>query len=273
MEKYIGSNFIYNDKAIIIEEFDISKVLKENSIYEVFRVNKGVPLFIEEHFKRLKKSFELINQHMNLTLYELKIIVKKLCETNNIYFGNVKLVCNKFGEKEIFLYFLKTNYPNAELYTQGVKTCSFNLERDNPNAKLVKGNYRELVEEVKKQKAVYELVLVNKEGFITEGSISNIFMIKENKVITALNEKVLKGITREYVFQICEENNIEIVQMNYPINEIDKLDSMFITGTSPKILPIVSLDNKQYSTCNKVLRLIMDEYNKKINTYIENYII
>ncbi|SHH38313.1 aminotransferase class IV [Clostridium grantii] len=273
MEEYIGTSYLYNDEAVTIKEFDVTNVLMENSIYEVFRVMNGVPLFIEQHFKRLKKSFELIDEKINFSLRKLKSMVKKLCDENNIFFGNVKLVCNIAGEKKFFLYFIKTNYPSRELYEQGVKTCSFNLERDNPNAKLVKGNYKKLVQETKIEKNVFELILVDNHGFITEGSISNTFMIKDNKVITALNEKVLKGITRDYVFEICRENNIEIIEMNFHISEIEQLNAMFITGTSPKILPIQSLDYKKYSTTDKILRLIMNEYDKKINEYIKNYTI
>ena len=61
--------------------------------------------------------------------------------------------------------------------------------------------------------------------------------------------------------------------MNFHISDMEQLNAMFITGTSPKILPIQSLDHKKCSTSDKILRLIMNEYDKKINEYMKNYTI
>ena len=78
------------------------------------------------------------------------------------------------------------------LYTEGVKTILYYGERENPNAKIVNDNFRaKVTEEIKKSNA-FEAILVDRNGLITEGSKSNIFAIKDGKLITAKAEAVLK---------------------------------------------------------------------------------
>ncbi|GAA0177275.1 aminotransferase class IV [Clostridium sediminicola] len=271
MSECIKKFYIENSDLKLVESFDDGLVLKENSIYEVFRIIDGIPLFIEKHYTRLENSFKLINKDISMTLEKLKVLVKELCNSNEVYTGNMKLVCNLDGNNNMFLYFIKHQYPTKENYKKGVSTVSFNFNRENPNAKLVKGNYKKITQQIRDTKGVYELVLVDDNGSILEGSKSNIFMIQGETVITSPKEKVLKGITREIIYELCKENNITIIEKAINLKDLYKLDAMFISGTSPKVLPISSLDGTKYSTENEILKLIVDEYNKKIETYISTY--
>lgn len=271
MKECIGKFYIKNCDLRRVKSFEDSLVLRENSIYEVFRIIDGIPLFIEKHYTRLEDSFKLINKDVSITLEELKVGIKELCIANEVYAGNMKLVCNLDGNNDVFIYFIKHKYPTKEQYNKGVSTASFNFNRENPNAKLVKGNYKKITQQIRETKGVYELVLVDDNGCILEGSKSNIFMIQGEKVITSSKEKVLKGITREIIYKICEENNIKIIEQEVNLQDLNKIDALFISGTSPKVLPIASLDSIEYSTANKILKFIVDEYDKKIENYLSAY--
>lgn len=230
-------------------------------IYEVLRVINGNPAFLVAHIERMKKSFELINKKFPFTNEEVISYVNKVIESNDKVIGNIKITYNTVSE-ELKVYYIKHSYPSDELYKNGVKTILYYGERENPNAKIVNSTFREKVtEEIKKANA-FEAILVDRNGCITEGSKSNIFAIENGKLVTAKGEAVLKGITREKIINIAKEIGLKVEEKDIKALEIEKLDAMFISGTSPKILPISFVDDIKFDVNNKELRKLMQAYDK-----------
>ena len=112
-----------------------------------------------------------------------------------------------------------------------------------------------------KETKAHEALLVDRNGFITEGSKSNFFAIKDKKLITAKGETVLRGITRDKIFKIAEELGVEVEEKEIKATEIRELDSLFISGTSVAILPISQIDDIKFDVNNEILRNIMKKYN------------
>src|SRR5690606_23042999 len=147
--------------------------------------------------------------------------IVRLIEANEEGNLNVKLLYSSSeGNPMLFVYFIKSFYPPEEYYKEGIHTILFNYERENPNAKVQRSSFKEQInEELEKNKA-FEALLVNSNGYVTEGSRSNIFFVKKNKIYTAPEGAVLLGITRKYILQVCKELNIEVVEENTHIDEI-----------------------------------------------------
>jgi branched-chain amino acid aminotransferase len=143
-------------------------------------------------------------------------------------------------------------------------------ERSNPNAKIINNNFRSETDEKIKASKSYEAILVDRNNYITEGSRSNIFMVKDNCVVTAPLEAVLPGITREIIIEICKKEQINFFEENVSFKQISDLDALFITGTSPKILPISKVDDFVFkSSTNIIVQSIMRHYNRIIEEYIK----
>src|SRR5690606_31821955 len=123
-------------------------------------------------------------------------------------------------------------------------------ERDNPNAKVLVTSFKEDVAKALKEKEAFEALLVNKSGYIPEGSRSNMFFVKGDKVYTAKASEVLIGITRKYIFNVCDKLNIKIVEESIHVDDLDKLDGAFMSGTSVNVLPISSIDNIKLDSVN-----------------------
>lgn len=272
MSECVNKLFILDSKEVSVDSFDDSLISKGTSIYEVIRVMEGVPLFLERHLDRLKKSADITEHKLWLTDDEIKEQIYKLIKSNNTEAGNVKLVFNFNSNKNTFLaYFLVHHYPNEEQYINGVPTILYKGERSNPNAKVINQNFRSAVEKRISEKEVYEAILVDNNGYITEGSKSNIFMVKGNKVITAPVDTVLPGITRQVILEICQKLDIVLEEIKIKDSDIDKLDALFITGTSPKALPISKVDSLIFkSSSNSIVLCIMRVYNKFIEDYIKS---
>jgi branched-chain amino acid aminotransferase len=275
--KYMGEcfsdKFILNNEFMNCKEFDNNLISEGKSLYEVIRIIDGVPLFLEDHLERLFNSAVVTG--LNIWLHKDKIehSIRELSEVNSLKDGNIKIIFN-FNEKRentFLAYFIAHNYPNEEMYLNGVKTVLYHAERENPNAKVINMSLREITNKIIKEKNIYEVILVDSNGHITEGSRSNIFMIKENKVYTSPSEDVLIGITRKYIFEACHNLGYEVLEEKTKFNEIKNLDGLFLCGTSPKVLPISKVDNIELPSDNKVLQDIRVQYNTLVQEYINSH--
>lgn len=271
MSECTSKYYIEDLEAKSCELFQDVLVSEGTSMYEVIRIIDGIPLFLEKHIGRLKKTADIIKKDIWLDEIVIEQQIYDVIKINNILNGNVKIIFN-FNKKNTFLaYFIAHNYPTELQYNNGVNTVLFNGERSNPNAKIVSKNFRIEVEKYIKEKEAFEAILVDRSGFILEGSKSNIFMVKNNKVLTAPIEGVLPGITREIIIDICKKGNIDFEEEKVHENKISCLDALFITGTSPKVLPISKVESFAFDSSNNSIVLnIMEAYNKIIKEYINN---
>ena len=154
------------------------------------------------------------------------------------------------------------SYPSKEYYKKGVKVILYYGERENPNLKVVSTAFRAKISEKMKEANAHEALLVDRHGFITEGSKSNFFGIKDKNLITAKGEAVLRGITRDKIFKIAKSLGIEVEEKEIKASEISDLDSLFISGTSVAILPISQVDDIKFDVNNEILIKIMKRYNE-----------
>lgn len=262
MSECLYKYFILNDQVKDCSEFDDNFLRKGKALYEVIRIIDGRPLFLERHFNRLENSSKLIGVELWITKDETKEKIKQLIKENNITMGNIKFVFNV--DNKIFLaYFIKYHYPSKDDYENGVRTIFYHGERKNPNAKIINMDFRELVDKEIKEKKAYEAILVDRNGFITEGSKSNIFMIKDGKVITSPVEAVLPGITRNVIVEVCRDMGLEVLEEKVHYKDINNIDAIFISGTSPEVLPISKVEDMNFnSSRNEFVLKIMDGYNE-----------
>lgn len=264
MKECINDYFVQNNDILKVEFFIQDMVSKGKSIYEVIRVMEGKPLFLKEHLKRLVNSCELENKDILMNEEQIEKNIQELIKWNNVQNGNLKLVFNYKESSTIgLIYFIKHNYPAAKLYEEGVDTTLFFGERTNPNAKVIDLSFREQVEKVIKEKQVFEAILVDNEGYITEGSKSNIFMVEDGIVVTSPLNNVLPGITRGVVIDIVKALGIGFEEKRINYKDIETLQGLFITGTSPKVLPIKRVNDYSFkSSENEIIFKIMKEFNR-----------
>ncbi len=239
------------------------------SIYEVFRVNDGKPLFLSDHLARLKKSADIVGLSLWFSEEEIKKKIAELIEKEHKKNGNIKLIFSKEGEKnenqEVYeLSYIPHSYPTELQYIDGVKAALLNAERQKPNAKVLNTTTRQKADKILAESDIYEVLLVNNKGFITEGSRSNVFFIKNKTVFTSPIETVLPGITRKKVFELCFKNKIEIQEKAVSVLDLENYSSAFISGTSPQILPIKSIDEHFFDVNQFILRQLMNLFKELV---------
>ena len=95
------------------------------------------------------------------------------------------------------------------------------------------------------EREAHELIFLNESGYVSEGTISNIFMIKGKRLLTpGVSSGILSGVTRRVVIELAQRKKIETQEIFLSRHDLYNADECFMTNTSSEILPVVSLDGR-----------------------------
>ena len=264
MRNPLGDKYIFNKKVKSIEEFDKSLLYKGQPLYEVIGFKSKKLVFLNDHIERLNKSAELAGLNLWISNSDLIEMISSLSFINDINDGSITMVFN-FSDSKTFTTYINENEDSCkpEDYINGVETRFYFKERENPNVKLFNCDFRERAGEILKKYDLREVILVDKNGFITEASKSNVFMIKDDEIFTSPIEDVLPGVTRKHVIQICKRLGIKLIEKKIPYILAWEMDAIFLTGTTIKVLPVNAINDMGYFVKNPLLFKIMEEFEKE----------
>jgi branched-chain amino acid aminotransferase len=142
--------------------------------------------------------------------------------------------------------------------------------RSDPNAKVLDTRARRLADQRIEHTGAYEALLVDREGYITEGSRSNVFFVKGSGLVTPPDNDVLQGIARKNILRICNKEKIDVQIHKVHLEELSDFHAVFLSGTTPKILPVKKIDQYVYSTNHYLLRFLMDTYDQQVQAYVQD---
>jgi branched-chain amino acid aminotransferase len=272
MNECFGNKFILNGELQPSDIFDNSMVYEGDSVYEVIRMIKGNPVFFHDHMERLSGSVKIQGKEMLADLPALRKAIITLTRSDRKKESNLKIVFNyNNGEKNYLVYYIEPIYPTAEQYRDGVKGILFHAERRNPESKVINHKLRSAIYHRLILESAYEALLVNDHNLITEGSRSNIFFLKGETLVTAPDNLILNGITRKHILEICHLNEIEVELKCVSINDISGFDSVFMTGTSPMVLPFCCIENKSFNVELPMMKLLRELYMAKAEESIKHF--
>ncbi len=264
--------YILNGELRASEKYDPESICTGTSIYEVFRIIRGTPLFLGEHLDRLYRSAALLDREIDISSEDILQQVKWLSEANQVKLGNIEIIfnfCETPDQKPDFvMLFIEQRYPSDEQYRDGVGAISYDAVRIAPHVKQINLEMRQKTSSTIAENKLYEVILVNPDNHITEGSRSNVFFIEDETIFTPPVDLILPGITRDKIFKICMDNNINIREKNIRLREISNYDAAFISGTSPKILPLQFIDQVTFNTSNALMRKLIRAYDQMIEEHI-----
>jgi branched-chain amino acid aminotransferase len=118
-------------------------------------------------------------------------------------------------------------------------------------------------------------LLLDTDGFISEGTGDNFFIIKNNKVITPEGRNILRGISRDYVMnELCSQLGLEVVEKNIEVFDVYGADEAFMTGTPFCMLPVTSLNGIKISDgkVGNIFRAILSQWSKNMGINIPSQI-
>jgi branched-chain amino acid aminotransferase len=265
--------YYYLDGNILPVTHEEEMAPGEVLFYEVIRTSRGVPLFFDDHMKRLHDGistrYDLRGEITEIIAEGLEALVRQETFTEI----NVRITVSFTGQEySVHICYISSVYPEEETVRSGVPLIFYRAERFDPAVKLLNNRLRLSVNDALLKKKAYEALLVNKDGYITEGSRSNVFFVNAKGILhTAPDSMVLSGITRKYVIDICRREGFEIVFEPVKATEINAFHSAFITGTSPMVLPVKSIDNHPFRADNDIIKRLIVLYRQLATESIIRY--
>ena len=252
---YLNSKFVkFRDAKIHIEDRGLQF---SDSVYEVVSVYNNKFIDYVFHIKRLKFSLKELDIKYKVENKKLRKIFEKLILKNNIKTGIIYLQITRGIQPRNHAYIDKYT-PNVIIY---VRKKSFNLpgksfvgktaitvkdlrwkRRDIKTVSLLPNI---LAKKKAEQKGAYEAILID-NGKVTEGATSNVWMIKNNILIThPSNTDILKGVTRETLKKLLKNEKLKLKEKKFNKEQLYKADEVFITSASSFVTPIIKIDNKK----------------------------
>jgi branched-chain amino acid aminotransferase len=272
MADITGKFFILNGREYPVAGFDKFEHMPERhpSIYEVIRVEEGVPLFVDDYLDRLEHSFSVIGRNHFMGRQELLAAVIRLIKLNEHTSGPVKIIFGTGDFSFLLLYIMKPHLPAPEEYITGVKTILLKAMRNNPNAKIWNSALRSESIAAMQASGAYEAILVDESGHITEASRSNVFFIQNNLLVTSPASTVLPGITRKKVLEICASSNINVKMEQVRASDLEHYEACFLTGTARKIVPVRWIDSFSFSVTHPMMHSISHGFETLVKEYLSS---
>ena len=228
-----------------------------DAVYEVMLYNNGIFYDYEGHITRLFNSLKLINIKFHLSKEQLKIIIKNLFKLNRVNFGSIYIQVSRgvadrnhsyfeINAKPVLTMIVSKKKNNISDDIKGVKAITmFDNRWSRPDIKTTQLLPNVLAKTYANEKNAYEGIFIDQEGYITEGSSSNIWIINDNNEILTrdIDGKILSGITRKTIAQFAKENNFKLLEKKFSKDELFKSKEVFLTSASSFVTPIIEIDN------------------------------
>jgi branched-chain amino acid aminotransferase len=236
-------------------------LLYGDGVFEGIRVYRGKIFKCERHMDRLWRSAERIRLDIPISREEMIQIQRDCIEANEIVDGYIRLIVTR-GVGTLGLNPFKC--PRAgiiciadqiqlfppELYEQGMKVIVASRPRipiDCLDPRIKSLNYlNNILAKVEAIDAgLLEVIMLNTDGYVSEGSGDNIFMIKDGKVFTPPPEAgILEGITREFVMnEVCPMLGLEVEEKLFKLDELLAADEVFLTGSAAEVIGVSQIDD------------------------------
>ena len=234
--------------------------LMADGVYEVTSVLQGKLIDFEGHVQRLRRSLDALDMAMPMPIDELLGVHRELVARNGIEEGMIYLQVTRGSagdrdfafpdpeETPVTLVMFTQNKPGLAdnpAAKNGIKVISIDdIRWGRRDIKTVQLLYPSMGKMEAKKAGADDAWMVQ-DGFVTEGTSNNAYIVKNGQIITrALSNDILHGITRSAVLRFAREAQMELVERNFTIDEAQSADEAFVTSASTFVMPVVEIDGQ-----------------------------
>ena len=278
---------LYHRNEAKISVFD-SGFLLGDGVWEGIRLHQSKLMFINEHIERLFKSAEGISLNIPLSKSEIINEINKVLLKNSMKdHVHIRLIISR-GDKITpyqnpnanvgpinFVIIPEYKKTDPKIYEDGIKIGRVPIIR--PSNNILSTHYNTL----SKLNCILGSIEANNLGFdegimndphgnISTCNSTNLFFIKENKVLTSKGNYCLNGITRGKAIKICQLNNIPLLEEDFTFDDIIDCDEAFVTGTFAGIIPVSKIENRYLKSTNP--NSLVNQIRLMYNNYIQENI-
>ncbi len=259
MKIYINGDFFERENAKI-SVFDHG-LLYGDGIFEGIRIYQGKVFKLREHLERLYKSAKAIMLSLPLNFEEMEKAVLETVKINKKEAGYIRLIITRGNgslgidpatcrQATVIIIVDDIQLYPAEYYEKGIKIITASVRRisvDSLDPRIKSLNYlNNILAKLEAQNAgCLEAVMLNKEGFVAECTGDNIFIVKDDCLLTPSGSNgALDGITKNTVMQIAGELGLHANESALTQYDLYTADECFLTGTGAEIIPVIDIDGR-----------------------------
>lgn len=270
---YLNGKFL-DARAAKISIFDPA-FLYGDGIFETLRTYNGKIWQIDEHLERLFESARMRGWKLPWSKKELTEIVEKTLNRNEYPESRVRIeITSGVKQPTLFVWVQPLDKSHmiaaglkptpATAYTHGVAAITFPLERPFPQMKTTSMQPLIIARAEMSKKKAFEALLINRKNYITEGTWTNVFIVKKKVLITP-RLGVLLGTTRETVLTLSKKL-FRVKQRDITRRELMNSDECFLTNAPRGIIPVVRVDGEKIGSGHPgpVTKHLIKEFDKKV---------
>jgi len=282
---YLNNKLVPRDKALI-SVFDHG-FLYGDGIYETLRAYKGTVFMLDEHIDRLFRSASMIGLDIPKGRQEIRKAVYDTIRVNKLEDAYVRVTVSRGAgpigldpalcSTPTFIVMAKefSDYP-ARYYRSGVKVAVVNTRRNykraiDPAIKSLNFLNNILAKVEAKERGAYEAIMLNYRGEVTEGTISNLFFIKNGVLCTpAMSTGILGGITRRIILDVAKKMNVETVEGRFRLKDLYEAEELFISNTTMEVMPVSDVDDVTISIGpGNITKALRKAYRKEVSRFLK----
>lgn len=256
---YLDGQFVTKENAKV-SVFDHG-FLYGDGIFEGIRIYNGNIFKCKEHLDRLYDSAKSIMLNIPLTYEEMQDALVETLRKNELRDGYIRLIVsrgagnlgldpNRCPKASVIIIVEQLAIYSEEAYRTGLKTVSVSTRRNIPDAlnpKIKSLNYLNniLVKIQSNLAGAGEAIMMNAQGYVTEGSGDNIFIIKNGVITTPpCYLGALDGITRQAIIEICRKEGYPLKEEPFTMHDVYVADEVFLTGTAAEVIAVREVDGR-----------------------------
>ena len=256
------STVYLNGEYLPIEDAKVSVLdrgfIFGDGVYEVIPVYGGNLFRLEQHLQRLENSLQGIRLANPLNMKEWQTIIENVVQRNNtdnqdqsVYLQVTRgsaIRDHVFPDKITPTIFVMSNPMHAvpaEKLANGVKAITHDdIRWRYCHIKSIALLPNTLMRQVAREAGADEAILI-RDGKLTEGAASNVFIVKNGTIMTpAKDECLLPGITRDLILEIAAEAKLEYAECDISLEALQNADEIWLTSSTKEIVPVTQLNDK-----------------------------
>ena len=259
---YIDGKYLPEDQAKI-SVFDHG-FLYGDGVFEGIRAYNGRVFRLKEHLDRLYDSAKTIDLHPPLSKDELAEVICELLRKNkldNAYIrpvisrgvGDLGLDPRKCPKPSVIVIATRWGAMYGDLYDKGLRAITVSVRRNPaealpPNVKSLNYLNNILAKIEANYKGGDEAIFFDTNGYVSEGSGDNLYVVKNGEIITPPTLNNLRGITRMVLLELAGSLGITVHEQNMGYFDLYTADEMICTGTAAEVAPITWVDGRVIGT-------------------------
>ena len=275
---YMSGEFVPEEKAKV-SIYD-SALMFGDMVFEMTRSFKKKQFKLREHLIRLYNGIDILNIPVGMSMDEMEELCYETIEKNAPFFedsdehrlminvsrGALGIYAPIFGG-DLKPTVVISDFPLK--FTVASMGSLFDIEPKIKNRSRIHLQMANI--EVSNWKGNNNwALLLDPDGFVAEGTGDNFFIVKDDVIITPEGRNILRGISREYIFELAEQLGLKCIEKNIVPYDVYTADEAFMTGTPFSILPVTQLNCKDIGDAKmgKVTKLLLDTWSENVGVDI-----